>query len=92
MDKNFLKSLLGPFPMETPPVRDGFFVVAIKGTALFEMWFWTGHTWSDSDDGLGDDRPSDLASGWYGRFQEGIDRHDDGLANEVHSPSPNVIN
>jgi len=68
MDKNFLNSLVGPFSMETPPVREGIFVVAIKGTATFEMWFWNGRTWSDSDDGLGEDRSSDLASGWYGRF------------------------
>lgn len=81
MDKDFLNSLLGPFPMETPPVRDGFYPVAIRGTTQFEMWFWEGNNWMDSDDGLGENRPAELASGWYGKFQttETPKEPDDGL-------------
>jgi hypothetical protein len=82
MDKNFLAGLLGPFAMETPPVREGLYAVALKGTPLFEMWFWDGSAWLDSDDGLGETRPSESASGWYGKFQSGTETHDgldDGL-------------
>jgi hypothetical protein len=79
MDKNFLDTLMGPFPMETPPLRDGFFAVALKDAPQFEMWFWNGSTWSDSDDGLGESLLSDLASGWYGQFPPGTRTLDDGL-------------
>lgn len=91
MDKNFLRGLLGPFPMETPPVRSGFFVVAVKGTPEFEMWFWDGSAWNDSDDGLGDTLSSEKGSGWYGKFQPGIDHHDndaDGLSGDLHELAP----
>lgn len=82
MDKNILNGLLGPFAMDTPPVRDGFFVVTIKGTARVEMWYWNGRAWVDSDDGLGDICPAESASGWYGKFQSPVETNDgidDGL-------------
>lgn len=75
MDKQVLDGLLGPFPMGTPPVRQGFFVVAVN--EAFHMWFWSGSAWMDSDDGLGDKCPAELASGWYGKFDPG---NNDGLA------------
>ena len=80
--KDFLNDLHGPFTMDTPPVRKGFYVVTIKDTTQFEMWYWDGRAWMDSDDGLGDTRPSESASGWYGKFQPLIETNDgldDGL-------------
>ncbi len=69
MNKRFLDGLLGPFPMGTPPVREGFYAVELKGTdAQFEMWHWGGGIWTDSDDGLGDTMAPDQASGWWGKF------------------------
>jgi hypothetical protein len=82
MDKDILDGLLGPFSMETLPVRDGFFVVTLKGTPQAEMWYWNGSEWVDSDDGLGENHPAELASGWYGTFQPAIETEDvsnDGL-------------
>ena len=69
MDKQVLDGLLGPFPMATPPVREGWFAVTINET--IGMWYWSGSVWMDSDDGLGDKCPAELASGWYGRFDPG---------------------
>ena len=40
--KDFLNDLHGPFTMDTPPVRKGFYVVTIKDTTQFEMWYWAG--------------------------------------------------
>lgn len=71
MNKNFLASLIGPFPMASPPVRSGFYCVSIKDSTQFEMWYWSGSEWSDSDDGLGDVKDPATASGWYGKLQPG---------------------
>lgn len=73
MAKSVLDDLVGPFPMEAPPVRSGFFAVAVRGSKKLDLWFWNGAAWVDSDDGLGDDCPSELASGWYGKFPPAVE-------------------
>jgi hypothetical protein len=67
MDKTFLNSLLGPFPMSMPPVRGGFYAVDVGGRT--EMWHWSLPTqeWSDRDDGLGERLDPATARGWYGQ-------------------------
>jgi hypothetical protein len=67
MDRSFLDSLLGPFPMSTPPVRKGFYAVELNA-GQFEMWYWDCTQWLDSDDGLGDVRDPVRAIGWWGKF------------------------
>lgn len=79
MDKNLLGCLVGPLPMETPPIRDGIYAVAIRGSARVEMWFWNGTTWVDSEQTLGENRPAEWASGWYGQFQAVTSPYNDGL-------------
>lgn len=82
MQKNFRASLIGPFPMDTPPIRTGFWCVHMAGTDKMEMWFWDGTEWSDSDDGLGDLMDPARASGWYGKMAPGdisAEDIDDGL-------------
>ena len=81
MAKSNLDDLVGPFPMETPPVRSGFFAVAIRGSRNFDLWFWNGTTWVDSDDGLGDNCPLEVASGWYGKFPPAVEN--DGLEETI---------
>ena len=83
MTNLFLAGLIGPFPMDTQPVRDGFYVVDVAGER--QMWHFdaAGH-WSDSDDGLGALLNLAEAAGWYGAAQPGLQfsaesASDDGL-------------
>lgn len=80
MNKRFLDSLLGPYPMNDPPVRVGFYAVELKNSGgRFEMWYWSGTAWSDSDDGLGDTLDPEKGSGWWGKFPPPEEAASDGL-------------
>lgn len=71
MINKFTATLIGPFPMSTPPVREGFYAVANGTDTPREMWCYMDGQWYDSDDGLGSLMDTSQATGWFGANQPG---------------------
>jgi hypothetical protein len=60
-------NLIGPFPIDTPPVRPGFYAVTLNGThGVKQLAYFDMSNWFDSDDGLSDPINAPSIKAWYG--------------------------